>query len=341
VSRHPWPAGTATGIGSLPGVDAREATRVVLGELPDLPHLAELPARGAGADMVGRTLALMPGFAAETVPTGWRVADHDGSDQRRARSWLAEDLDALEELGAGAPVVKVSLAGPLTVAASLELASGERLLRDHGAVRDVVASLAEAVAAHVAEVRRRLSGTRIVVQLDEPSLPAALAAAVPTASGFATLRRVDPALARTWIATVLEAVVAADAVPAVHSCAPDVPIALLCEAGAQAVSIDATLLGLGSGRLDDVLGECVEAGVSVWLGVVPTGGAGMSGVVGTVSPVRGWWKRLGMDPAALGEAVVLTPACGLASASPTEARAALALARDAGRVLVEEPEEVR
>jgi hypothetical protein len=37
--------------------------------------------------------------------------------------------------------------------------------------------------------------------------------------------------------------------------------------------------------------------------------------------------------------VVLTPACGLASASPTEARAALALARDAGRVLVEEPED--
>ena len=40
----PWPAGSATGIGSLPGTDIAEAQRIVLGELPNLPHLAELPA---------------------------------------------------------------------------------------------------------------------------------------------------------------------------------------------------------------------------------------------------------------------------------------------------------
>ncbi len=45
-SRFPWPPGCATGIGSLPGTDPAEAMRIVLGELPDLPHLVELPARG-------------------------------------------------------------------------------------------------------------------------------------------------------------------------------------------------------------------------------------------------------------------------------------------------------
>lgn len=37
---------TATGIGSMPGTtddDFAEATRLVLGELPDLPHVPELP----------------------------------------------------------------------------------------------------------------------------------------------------------------------------------------------------------------------------------------------------------------------------------------------------------
>ena len=34
----------ATGLGSLPGTDAAEAARLVVGELPDLPHLAELSA---------------------------------------------------------------------------------------------------------------------------------------------------------------------------------------------------------------------------------------------------------------------------------------------------------
>ena len=55
----PWPAGAATGIGSLPGTDIAEAQRVVLGELPDLPHLPELPARGPGADLIGRTAGLL------------------------------------------------------------------------------------------------------------------------------------------------------------------------------------------------------------------------------------------------------------------------------------------
>jgi hypothetical protein len=50
----PWPAGSATGIGSMPGTDVAEAQRIVLGELPGLPHLVELPDRGPGADLLGR-----------------------------------------------------------------------------------------------------------------------------------------------------------------------------------------------------------------------------------------------------------------------------------------------
>ena len=43
----------------MPGTDPAEALAVVLGELPDLPHLPELPARGVGADLTGRTAALL------------------------------------------------------------------------------------------------------------------------------------------------------------------------------------------------------------------------------------------------------------------------------------------
>ena len=55
-----WPPGTASGVGSLPGTDPREAARLVLGELTDLPHLPELPARGPGADLLGRGATLLP-----------------------------------------------------------------------------------------------------------------------------------------------------------------------------------------------------------------------------------------------------------------------------------------
>ncbi len=78
----PWLAGTATGIGSMPGTDPPEAARVVAGELPDFPYLPELPARGPGADLVGRTAALLIDMPVETTPGGWRIAERPGRYMR-------------------------------------------------------------------------------------------------------------------------------------------------------------------------------------------------------------------------------------------------------------------
>ena len=66
----------ATGIGSHPGDDQHaydEALRTVLGELPDLPYLPEVPGRGAAATMTGRTVALLSGLAVDLQPAGWRL----------------------------------------------------------------------------------------------------------------------------------------------------------------------------------------------------------------------------------------------------------------------------
>jgi len=64
----PWEDGSATGIGSMPGTDPAEAMRVIAGELPGFPYLPELPDRGPGADLTGRTAALLVGaVAAGTV----------------------------------------------------------------------------------------------------------------------------------------------------------------------------------------------------------------------------------------------------------------------------------
>ena len=64
----------ATGIGSWPGTAAREAAEVVVGELHQLTHLVELPARGVGADMIGRAGALLVDIGIDTVPRGYRIA---------------------------------------------------------------------------------------------------------------------------------------------------------------------------------------------------------------------------------------------------------------------------
>ncbi|MDQ4085535.1 MAG: methionine synthase, partial [Actinomycetota bacterium] len=145
------PTGVATGVGSMPGEDLAEAVRVVLGELTDLAHLPELPGRGAAASMTGRAVAVLADLGADLQPAGWRLTDAPGRDQRRARSLLAQDLDVLEEQAQGYQgAFKVQVAGPWTLAATVERPRGDRLLADHGARRELAQSLAEGVAAHVA-----------------------------------------------------------------------------------------------------------------------------------------------------------------------------------------------
>jgi hypothetical protein len=51
------------------------------------------------------------------------------------------------------------------------------------------------------------------------------------------------------------------------------------------------------------------------------------------------WRRIGLPTATLAEQVVLTPACGLAAASPSAARAALSRCREAARLMPELIEE--
>jgi methionine synthase II (cobalamin-independent) len=333
VTTFPHLDGAATGLGSMPGTDAREAVRTVLGELEALPHLPELPARGVGADMLGRTLGLLVELYAEVQPSAWRLADRPGRDTRRARAWLVEDLDALEEFTQGyLGPLKLQAVGPWTLAAGVELPRGERALADPGACRDLAASLAEGLRNHLAAVRRRVPGAEVVLQLDEPSLPAVLGGTVPTASGWQRLRPVEASLAEEALRNLVASV---GAPVVVHCCAPDVPLPLLRRAGAGAVSLDWSML---TERDDDAPGEAVEDGTVIFAGVVPSTDRELSDPAGSVSGVRTVWRRLGLAPELLAGSVVVTPSCGLAGASPAYARRALSHSVKAARSLVDAPE---
>jgi methionine synthase II (cobalamin-independent) len=320
----------ASGVGSMPGDDQHaydEALRVVLGELPDLPHLPEVPGRGPGAAMTGRALAVVTDLGVDLQPAGWRLTDASGVDHRRARSLLAQDLDTLEEQGQDAEgTFKVQLAGPWTLAATVERPRGDKVLADHGARRELAQALAEGVREHVRDVRRRLPRVeRLVVQVDEPALASVLAGAVPTASGFSRHRSVHPPEASDALGWVLSAVAEAGAEPWVHSCAPDTPLDLLRTAGARGLSVDLAML---SARDLDHAADALEAGESVALGVVPSLDPDPAPTASEVTEsVLRWLDMLGLDPPAVGDRLVLTPACGLAGASPDWTRAALELLR--------------
>ena len=326
-----------TGIGSWPGTSAREAAEIVVGELHRLPHLVELPARGLGADLIGRAGALLVDITIDTVPRGYRVAAGRSAVTRRAVSLLAEDIDALEEAWEKAGLrgtertVKVQAPGPITLAAQLELGGGHRAITDPGAVRDLARSLAEGVAAHRADVARRLE-CPVVVQFDEPSLPAALAGRLTGVTSLSPVHPVDESVAA---ALIDECVAVVGGEVALHSCAGALPWSMLQRSALRAVSFD--LSTLTAGDLEGV-GEFVESGRTLMLGVVPaTVPDSRPSPEEVAGSVVDFTDRLGFARAVLPDRIGVTPACGMAGATPRWARTAIELAQKAADAIADDP----
>ncbi len=315
---------SASGIGSWPGTDIAEALRIqreLLGEHDEradgvrgIPSLPELPSRGPGGDLIGRTAGLLVDLAVDLQPAGWRFVDRPGHDAARTSAFWTEDLDELAAAFDGyAGPLKLAVAGPVTLAGGIWLHRGERALVDQGACRDLAESLAEGLRVLLGSLTRLVPGADLIVQLDEPSLPAILDGGLPTASGFGRIRAVDGQEALPLLQTVLAA--AGERPTVVHCCAAYPPLPLLRRTGVGGLSVDTTLL---SPRGWEGLAVAAEDGVALYAGCVATSPDAMVDPVSVADRVGQAWERIGMPPAHLDQ-IVVTPTCGLANLTPAAA----------------------
>lgn len=173
----------------------------------------------------------------------------------------------------------------------------------------------------------------MVVQFDEPSLPAALQGRLSGVTSLTPVHPVDEPLAMS----LLDACVAqADTEVAVHSCAADLPWKALLRSNIHAISVDVSTLTAAD--LDGV-GEFVDAGRTVLLGVVPTSAPNRRPAVEEIAKsVVAVTDRLGFAREVLRERIGVTPACGLAGATPEWARTAIELAQKVADGFAQDPE---
>ncbi len=325
VSGHgPWPGREG---------DELEAQLMVLGDLSELPtgvdtlpFITQLTARGPGADLLGRTATLLEELPVELGPHGWKLADHPGIDQRRAESFLREDLGALAIAAHGhTGPLTVQVTGPWTLAATLWSARGDRVLADAGARRDLAAALGEGLKAHVAAIREQVPGVSdVVVQLAEPQLGAIHAGVLSTFSGYSRLRAVPGPDLVEGLAPVIEAVHDAGAKVVVHLGETWAGLPPVVLAGADAVGLDVAAVGWHE-RAWELVARATEKGVGLWAGLPPAKVSQCAGpMLGElVQAVAGPWRRIGLPASGL-DAVTILAAERRQPPSTDEARAELA-----------------
>ena len=306
-----------TGVGSLPGTDYPAAVRLVfdtLGSVDNgLPHLPELPARGPWAGLIGRACGLLVDLPVSFDAGVWRLSDATGIDGRRARATLRDDLDMLQEQAHEyAGRFKVQVTGPWTLAASVFRPLGGRVLADRGARRDLAQSLAQGTSDLLAEIAAKLPGAELVLQVDEPALPAVLSGSVPTEGGYFRHRSIDlPEAAES-----LKLLSALTPGAVLHCCASGLLPSLVAQSGFGAMSLDQDQI---TGW--DAVAEFVDHGGSLYLGCLPTASERAWSVDQVVRRALKVLRPLELG-SALADNLMLTPACGLAAWSAAGVSAA-------------------
>lgn len=316
--------GEATGVGSLPHTDAASALSLALERCPRVPFWPQLPERHPREGMIAQGLAgleplLAPrsvGFFAEdsealqralVEPAPWGEAE--------AQGLVAMERALIEGRGRDARLIKGQLAGPLTLAACLEV-GGAPAWRDPALVRALGARVANQAIDQLTRLRR--AGHPVLIVLDEPMLgllpPEALEAGSPAMEAL------------TW---ALAAISACGGLSGLHCCSAP-PWSALTHLPIDVVSFDAashlhTLL-----ESPDGLAWLTARGV-IW-GWVPTVEAAP---MEPGARAEAWWRALSkvLDPGPLLRRSLFSPACGLAGLGVAEAEARLRAAAALGAIL--------
>lgn len=311
------------GLGELPGASIIAAADIVAGETGDLRQLPILPARGV--DVVGLTTGILPGINVDAGPRSWVLSTRPQLRTRRMWDRVEADLDQCEQAwGTRIDSVKIQVAGPWTLSASIELSNGHRALTDTGALRDLTESLIAGIQEYSADVRARFD-TEVYVQLDEPLLAQVRDGSLPGTSQFDEI----PSIKDADLGEQLSGVIERAEVRYLNQTGypPLWKVAQITGVETCQVTLDTVR---GSEQYDG-MGHALAAGMRVGLGMTRAGDDRDPRHLAV--NVAHMWDELGLDRTLLTHAVDVHPRGGLADCTLLDAAAALRTARTVADML--------
>ena len=311
------------GLGELPGASILAAADIVAGETGDLRQLPILPA--CGVDVVGLTTGILPGINVDAGPRSWVLSTRPQLRTRRIWDRVEADLDQCEQAwGTRIDAVKIQVAGPWTLSASIELSNGHRALTDTGALRDLTESLIAGIQEYSADVQARFD-TEVYVQLDEPLLAQVRDGSLPGTSQFDEIPSINDVDLGERLAGVIERA----------------EVRYLNQTGypplwkvAQVAGVETCQVTLDTVRGSeqyDGMGHALAAGMRVGLGMTRAGDDHDPRHLAV--DVARMWDELGLDRTLLTHAVDVHPRGGLANCTLLDAAAALRTARTVADML--------
>ncbi|MBW2039632.1 MAG: methionine synthase [Deltaproteobacteria bacterium] len=317
----------ATGVGSLPHQDPRDACEVVLSYMPEAPHWPQLPQLDPQEGMINQFLDGIPGLVEEEGKVFLRSPfepleewdeffscyEEGDLDYFAIKPERAQGLYRFLELvkGCDAPFVKGQVTGPVTLGLSLKDEQGRLSLFDEG-LRDMIVKVVSMKARWQERVFKEvLPKAKSIIFFDEPTLSA-------YGSPYMNLYK------EMVVDTLREAIRGLQGYKGVHICGnTDWP--MIMEVGLDIIDFDAYNHLSSFILYAEEVKAFFERGGAVGWGIIPTEAEALKRAV-----TEELFKRLeegivclkerGIDEDMLYRGSLITPSCGTGLLNRTEAQ---------------------
>ena len=330
----------ATGIGSLPHTEAKEACELVLRTLPQIPFWPQLPKRTVRENMYWQYSEGLPGLSFEDERMFIRTPEDFSTIERFYERFLSEDLDFFtisHPYAAGfyklqeyqdqlrsAWALKGQITGPISF--TLQVTDeNRRPLLYHDELKSIAIKNLLRKANWQEKILQKFN-PRTIIFLDEPYLTA-------FGSAFTSLSLEQA------IESLEEVLQGIRSLTGIHCCG-NTDWSLILGTSIDILSFDAYEYALNLLLYESQLKKYLDRGGSIAWGIVPTNEDALKAASANdlLEKLEKIWQDLvnkGIDQEQIIRTALITPACGLGTVHKEMAEKALTLTGDISRMLRE------